>query len=165
MASRGDTPDSPSVLDYGFQAAYVVAHRMLRAYWYLRRPSTHGSLVALWNEGEVLLVKNSYRFHYTLPGGYIHPGETPLDAARRELIEEVGVAVPEGALHQAYTATHDFEFRRDRVTISEIELDHRPKIQVDHREVVWAGFLSPAQVLERPVVPHLVEYLRLRGDA
>ena len=23
---------------------------------------------------------------------------------------------------------------------------------------------SPAQVLERPVVPHLVEYLRLRGD-
>ncbi len=141
------------------QAAYVVAHRLLRAYWFVRRPDTWGSLLAVWNQGELLIVKNSYRRHYTLPGGYIRDGETPVQAASRELGEEVGIHIPPERIRQSFTAVREFEFRHDKVTISEVTLDFRPKLRVDQREVVWAGFMSPAQILARPVVPHLRDYL------
>lgn len=147
------------VTSAGFRAAYFVAHRMLRAYWFVRRPATWGSLIAVWHGGELLLVKNSYRKQYTLPGGYIRKEETPVQAASRELGEEVGIHVPPEQLQQSFTSVKEFEFRHDKVTISEVELDFRPQIDVDNREVVWAGFLSPAQILERPVVPHLRDYL------
>ena len=117
-----------AVIDLGFRTAYKVAHRMLRAYWSVRKPSTHGALVAVWHDGKLLLVKNSYRRHYTLPGGYVRPSETASQAAQRELLEEVRLRVPLERL----------------------------------REVVWAGFESPQQVLRRPIVPHLEEYLRER---
>ena len=52
------------------------------------------NIVAVTDEGEVLLIRQ-YR-HGTgvetieIPGGVIDPGETPLEAARRELLEETG---------------------------------------------------------------------------
>lgn len=143
----------------GMQAAYIVAHRMLRAYWFVRRPSTWGSLLAVWHDGELLLVKNSYRRHWTLPGGYIQKGETPVQAACRELGEEVGAHIPPELVRQTFTAVREFEFRKDKVTISEVTLDTRPELRIDQREVVWAGFLSPAEILARPIVPHLRDYL------
>lgn len=148
----------------GTQTAYIVAHRLLRAYWFVRRPSTWGSLVAVWHQGQVLIVKNSYRRHYTLPGGYIQDGETPVQAASRELGEEVGLHVPPELIRQSFTAVREFEFRKDKVTISEVTLDVRPEFAVDQREVVWAGFMSPAQILARPIVPHLRDYLACHPD-
>jgi ADP-ribose pyrophosphatase len=45
--------------------------------------------------GEVLLVRQfryvARRFTWEMPTGGVHPGETPEDAARRELLEEAGV--------------------------------------------------------------------------
>lgn len=149
-------------VDFGFRTAYRVAHRMLRAYWSVRRPNTHGALVALWSRGELLLVKNSYRDHYTLPGGYIHPGETVERAGARELAEECAITVEPSAIKVAYDGTRSFENRNDRVTIVELELDERPAIEIDNREVVWAGFKSPQDILALPLVPHLREYLRAR---
>ena len=149
-------------VELGFQTAFKVAHRMLRAYWFVRRPQTHGALVAVWHQGQLLLVKNSYRRHYTLPGGYIRDGETPVQAAARELGEEVGIHVPPEAVRQAMSAIKEFENRHDHVTLCEVELDERPTVQVDNREVVWAGFLSPQEILAKPIVPHLVQYLSCR---
>lgn len=151
-----------AVVDLGFRTAYKVAHRMLRAYWKVRQPSTHGALVAMWHDGKLLLVKNSYRRHYTLPGGYVRPHETAVAAAQRELLEEVRLRIPLDRLREVYSRTHLFENRQDRVTIVEVEVDAPPRFDVDNREVVWAGFETPEQVLRRPIVPHLAEYLRER---
>jgi 8-oxo-dGTP diphosphatase len=151
-----------AVVDLGFRTAYKVAHRMLRAYWSVRKPNTHGALIAMWYDGKLLLVKNSYRRHYTLPGGYVRPSETAAAAAQRELLEEVRLRVPLERLREVYSRTHLFENRHDKVTIVEVEVDEPPHLDVDNREVVWAGFESPQQVLRRPIVPHLEEYLRER---
>ncbi|MFA1550298.1 NUDIX hydrolase [Actinomadura chokoriensis] len=50
------------------------------------------ALVALWHrDRELLLVFNRYRQCWELPGGMIDPGETPRQAAVRELHEEAGI--------------------------------------------------------------------------
>src|SRR5258708_6382783 len=55
----------PTVVDRGFQFAYQCAYQLMRTYWKLTRPTTHGTLVTLWNQGEVLLVRNSYVRYYS----------------------------------------------------------------------------------------------------
>jgi 8-oxo-dGTP pyrophosphatase MutT (NUDIX family) len=46
--------------------------------------------VALWHGDRLLLVFDRYRRCWELPGGTIEPGETPRQAAVRELREEAG---------------------------------------------------------------------------
>ncbi|MEV7152362.1 NUDIX hydrolase [Streptomyces sp. NPDC093084] len=48
------------------------------------------SLVALWHRDSVLLVFDRRRQEWELPGGIIEPGESPRQAASRELLEETG---------------------------------------------------------------------------
>ncbi len=146
-------------VDLGFRTAYKTAHRMLRAYWGFRNPNTHGALIAAWYDEQILLVKNSYRNEYTLPGGYVRAGETPEQGAARELREEVGVDVSPSELSLAYEDTKPYENRRDHVTICEVFLKSPIELAVDNREVVWAGFRRPDEVLSLPIVPHLRDYL------
>ena len=44
-------------------------------------------------DGAVLLVRQSYRRAWGIPGGLLKRGEQPADAARREVDEEVGLAI------------------------------------------------------------------------
>jgi 8-oxo-dGTP pyrophosphatase MutT (NUDIX family) len=155
-------PSHPTLVDRGFQVAFIVAHRMLRSYWMLRRPRTQGTLVAVWSGGELLIVKNSYRKEYTLPGGYARSGETAAEAGARELAEECAIYVEPARLKDAYRAEHGFEFRKDDVAIVEVEIDSRPVVGIDNREVVWAGFKPPREILGMQIVPHLREYLEMR---
>jgi len=145
------------------RAVYRVAHWGLRLIWLVRRPETTGALVAVWHDGRVLLVKNSYRPQMTLPGGYIRPREDRRTAAARELREEVGITVQPTRLVHAYHGTHFFEHRMDTLDIYELEVDSQPTVRVDAREVVEATFHRPERALELPIVPHLQEYLAQRG--
>ncbi len=67
-------------------------------------------------DGALLLVRNAYRPGWGLPGGFLKRGETPVEAVRREVQEEVGV---------------------------EVELDDNPKVVVDARlrrvDVIFTG--------------------------
>lgn len=147
------------MFDASIRVAYRVAHRLLRAYWYVRRPTTSGALAAVWHDGRVLLVKNSYRKQYTLPGGYVRPREDPRDAAARELFEETRVRLEGATFTHAYHGAHPFENRDDTLDIYEATLDTEPMTEVDQREVVWAGFKTPDEVRALDLVPHLREYL------
>ena len=144
------------------RAVYRVAHWGLRLLWFIRRPETTGALVAVWHQGRVLVVKNSYRPQLTLPGGYIRPREDRRTAAARELREEVGIQVQPKRLVHAYHGTHLFEHRQDTLDIFELEMDAAPVVRVDDREVVRAEFHTPDEALDMRIVPHLEEYLARR---
>jgi 8-oxo-dGTP pyrophosphatase MutT (NUDIX family) len=46
----------------------------------------------------VLIVKPTYREYWLLPGGHVEAGESPREALRREIEEELGLAAQIGAL-------------------------------------------------------------------
>ena len=154
---------APTLVDRGFQLAYVCAYRAMRTYWRVRRPTTHGSLVALWNAGEVLLVRNSYVPYYSLPGGYLRRGETARDAAVRELREEVGVSTTTGELVALLDRTHEWEGKHDHVEIFGLDLPSRPTVNVDHREVIAASWWSPDRALSLELFPPLRAVLEDRS--
>lgn len=62
-------------------------------------------LVALWHRGRLLLVRVRERDCWELPGGKVDPGETPREAAVREVHEESGQRVGADALRFAGYAT------------------------------------------------------------
>ncbi len=150
------------MLEPAMRTAYRCAHLMLRSYWFVRRPRTNGALAALWLDGKILLVKNSYRRQHSLPGGYVRPGEDPRQAASREVHEEIRIHVPPEKFDLAYHGTRPFEFRSDTLDIYEAELDAEPDLRIDQVEVVWAGFKTPDEARAMNIVPHLREYLEGR---
>ncbi len=132
-----------SAIDYAFRVMYRVAYRLMRVYWFVRRPNTHGALVAVWHDGRILLIQNSYTNYRSLPGGYVRRNETGRQAALRELAEEVGIVVEIERLEPTVDRTDTWEGKTDRVEIFTLEVDTRPDVQVDRREVVAAEFVTP----------------------
>lgn len=71
-----------------------VSRRILRSVaWLARKRFTAGSCAIVLNkEGHVLLAKNRWRGdRWGLPGGFLKRHESPEEALRRELAEEVGL--------------------------------------------------------------------------
>ena len=54
----------------------------------------HVLVFAITEDGGIILTKHKLR-GWEIPGGKVEPGESPLDAAHRELMEETGVKVGE----------------------------------------------------------------------
>jgi len=67
-------------------------------FYSLRQPD-YASMVAMTPEDRVLVVRQYRpaveRYTFELPSGLIDPGETPVETARRELLEETGYEAPE----------------------------------------------------------------------
>lgn len=164
MTSKASPADAagPTLVDRGYQLAYVCAYRLMRTYWKIAHPTTHGTLVALWNRGEVLLVKNSYVRFYSLPGGYLRKGESAHQAVIRELSEEVGVTARAEDLTLELDETHEWEGKLDHVKIFSLELLERPTIAVDQREVVEAAWWTPERALSLELFPPLRKVLEKR---
>jgi 8-oxo-dGTP pyrophosphatase MutT (NUDIX family) len=74
---------------------YRVAYQFARLYWLVVRPTKSGVKCVLTRGGEVVLVRHTYgnRREWELPGGAIKRGEAPLEAARRETREELGLSI------------------------------------------------------------------------
>jgi 8-oxo-dGTP pyrophosphatase MutT (NUDIX family) len=140
-------------LDRSFQLAYKVAYRMMRVYWGVRRPATHGALVTLWHQGQVLLIQNSYVPYRSLPGGYVGRYETGPEAAVRELKEEIGLHATTDQLEKVFDEVKDWEGKRDHVEIFTLELGTRPSVQIDHREVIAADWFTPSQAIALNLFP------------
>ena len=62
-----------------------------RTWWYITRPTTSGAKTVIRCGNEILLIKTTYGYTYSLPGGGIKKDEQPEDAAKREAFEEVGI--------------------------------------------------------------------------
>lgn len=157
--------DRPTRRDRLWQWIFWLGHRSLRPYWRLTAPRVRGAFVALWHRERVLLVQNSYVEYRSLPGGGIHPGESPEHAAARECREEVGVTIEPAALELKLSLAHRWEGRRDRVWIFEARVPAQPPLLIDHREIVEARFVRAEVALAGPLFPPIRTYLERRSGS
>ena len=151
----------PTLRDRAWQAAYRLAYPVALAWWALRRPSHQGALACVRVGGAVLLIRQSYRRTWTLPGGGIRPGEPPGTAARRELMEELGLPAP--ALLPGAVVRGIWNNRQEEVHVFELPLDYLPPLRLDNREVVEARLFDPGDLPGLPLSGAAAAYLGGRG--
>lgn len=142
-----------------WQCFYRLAYLVLRCFWFLFRPKGQGSLVAVWCEGRLLLVKNGYRRGYGLPGGNRRPGEKARSAAVREIREEVGLRLHSNQLRYCGTVVSHRDYLRDHCAYFEVHLGQTPQITIDGREVVAAVFAGPGEWHHYPLAHQVRTYL------
>ena len=151
-------------IDRCFQLAYKLAYLLIHVYWFIRRPSHRGALVTIWHNDRILLVKPSYMPIYSLPGGGVKKHEEPVDAAVRELGEEIDLHLSADALKQVYEYTCKHAGLTDTVVFFETHVTEPPQVIIDNREIIWAGFVTVDEALSRKLLPHLEQYLRNRNS-
>ncbi|WP_428390373.1 NUDIX domain-containing protein [Lichenicoccus sp.] len=132
-------PDS--VIDLAWRMAYRIGYPLARVWWRLRRSRHQGALVAIHVGDDLLLVRSSYRRAWNLPGGGVRPGETPNAAARRELVEEIGLLATD--LHPAGSVRGRWDGRDDEVHLFTLNLERLPRLRLDNREIVAARLFGP----------------------
>lgn len=131
----------------------------MRLYWAIWHPHTYGTLVAIWYNGTILLIRNSYLRYYSLPGGYIQRNETAQQAAIRELAEEIGLSVTDEMLTQVLDINHNWQGRSDHVKLFVIKLTEPQKIKIDNREVIAMEFFTPENALKLDLYPPIRQYI------
>lgn len=100
------------------------------------------------SDGRLLVVKANYKPYWTVPGGVIDEGETPKQAAVREVFEEVGIRLDGRELTFVLVAdriskhlqTYQFLFK---ATLSEAA---KKQIVLQPTEIDDYAFITKAQV-------------------
>lgn len=123
-----------------------------------------------FHKDKILIVKPSYRNYWLFPGGMVEDRESPQDACRREVREEIGLEaaigrllcvdyLPQGIAIGIEGDTHLTQ--RDEITFKFIggylRDDQVQSIRVDGKEINGYQFLAIDQA-----IPLLPNYLRNR---
>lgn len=130
------------------------------------RPTVAAGVLFFDDEDRILLVQPTYKDYWDLPGGYVETGETPAQAAGREVREELGIEVPVGYLLVADWAPHPDEGDKlllvfDGGTLTTRQID-RIRLQAD--ELASYTFHDPAEAVAL-LIPRLSRRVAAALDA
>lgn len=142
----------PAVLPASLHRALLpLAHRVRHVWRRWRKAPIAGVSVIVTNlSGDVLLLKHSYGPDvWSLPGGGLGKGEDPLEAALREVREELGLELPR--IEAIGTLEEELSGSPHTAHLFAATCDRQPR--PDGREVVLARFF-PSHSLPEPLGRH-----------
>lgn len=138
-----------------------IAKPFYLTYWFIFRPKTKGVKVLIECNDSFLFIKNTYHpgriSNWTLPGGGIDKDELPLDAARREVREEVGIELNNLKFLGTFFTTQFY--KRDTVYCFHARVRNVHYI-LDPVEVAEARWFSK-DALPEPLAPNVRKALDL----
>nr|WP_123670827.1 NUDIX hydrolase [Actinocorallia herbida] len=130
------------------------------------RPVVAAGVLFFDEQDHVLLVVPSYKDYREIPGGYVEHGETPSEAAVREVREELGITPPIGRLLITDWAPNEAEgdkllyiFDGGRLTD-----EHLAKIHLDPAEIAAIEF-HPISAAPTLTIPRLARRLHAAQTA
>ena len=106
-------------------------------------------------QGEVLLVKPSYKDHWEIPGGIVEQNESPRQALIRELFEELSLKFESQDfrlicveyMEAGHEKTEALMFIFEYVGL--VENLSNALIPIDSREILEIQFVEPSQVADK----------------
>ena len=147
------------VRDMLWRCGLRASFKLIEVYRFLFRPVVRGVYIAVWYDEELLLVENSYRSGFYFPSGGVKAREKPLEAAQRELSEEVGLEESPEKFVRAFEMQVNHSNMQDVVTIFEVNLDEQPALALDRREIITARFVPLRDGLKLDLAAVVREYL------
>ncbi len=123
---------------------YRVAYRARWLASFVRPFRGLGAKCALFNDGQVLLVRHTYGpREWELPGGGLRRGEDALSGVRREVREELGIEI--GAARSLGTGHGEGRFAASQVSYFSAEVPNRVVVPdpVEIAEIAWCDPASP----------------------
>ena len=128
--------------------------------------------LAIIYQDKILLVKPTnarWWKSYGIPKGHVEEGESTIDAAIREVKEEIGIEIPKfmiGEEHEIFYIKKEKQWKRIAYfyvlisDLSDIGLDSEiiPKNMLQLEEVEWAGFV-PFEEARSRMIPAMVEII------
>src|SRR3989344_5420273 len=114
---------------------------MIRVYWFVFRPETFGVKCIIEHNGKMLMIRNTYgKRQWTFPGGGIEEGETPEDAAKREVREEVGIELAEVRSLGMFISSR--EHKKDNIYVYSGRVDSE-YVRIQPSEILEAQWFTP----------------------
>jgi 8-oxo-dGTP pyrophosphatase MutT (NUDIX family) len=116
--------------------------------------------------GSILLLhRNDEANAWGLPAGSIENGESPIEAAMRELVEETGyMAVQEDIIPLGTTFVRGSQFDYT-FSLFKVSLDDPIDVRIDEHEHTGYRWVTPHEALSLSFIEDLDSYLRLHyGD-
>lgn len=115
------------------------------------RPASAG--VVLCNaKGEALVLKANYKPYWSFPGGWIEAGQSPREAALRELEEEAGIVLLPHQVHFLCTISRSSDIMQSYqfMFIAHTVYDDTLPVQIQPEEIDEYMFVSKADVKANP---------------
>ncbi len=124
-----------------------VVHQILKLWWFIARPESRGVKVVLKNGGDILLVRHNYGHRlWTVPGGGLKTGEDVAVGGRREIHEELGMALNELIPVGSYFT--DYEYKKVTVDCFVAEVASR-EVYPDNFEIAETGWFPLSNLPQR----------------
>lgn len=123
------------------------------------------------NKGRILMLKPSYKDHWTIPGGVVEKDESPKEGCNREIEEEIGIKVRvKKLLAVSYnTATADKDENLQWIFYGGIlQPSQVAQIRIDGKEIIQFKFVdsdAALEIIEPGMREKLTLYKRLLRDS
>lgn len=139
---------------------YKIIYPFAELYWFIFKPKTYGVRCLIEYNKKFLLIKHSYaNYGWTISGGGVHRNETPEEAIKREIKEELGIILDDIKKIGEYESIK--EYKRDTVYCFYSKVSD-PDFTIDKNEVSEAQWFSLKEIPE-PHSSAVDKILKMKG--